>query len=108
MPTRDSAPIGAPCWVDLLTSDTEKSRAFYSQLFGWTAEAPAEEFGGYFNFTRNGVRLAGGMAVQPDQGVGNVWSVYLATDDARKTVEAATANGGEGVVPPMDVGDLGA
>ncbi|MGH3888170.1 MAG: hypothetical protein ACRDSZ_16670 [Pseudonocardiaceae bacterium] len=41
MPTRDTAPIGAPCWVDLLTSDTGRSRAFYCQLFGWTAQEPA-------------------------------------------------------------------
>jgi predicted enzyme related to lactoylglutathione lyase len=52
MPTRDTAPIGAPCWVDLMTSDTERSRTFYCQLFGWTAEDPAEEFGGYFNWVR--------------------------------------------------------
>lgn len=55
MPTRDTAPIGAPCWIDLVTSDTERSRAFYCELFGWTAKQPAEEFGGYFNFTRDGV-----------------------------------------------------
>ena len=24
MPTRDTAPIGAPCWIDLMTSDTER------------------------------------------------------------------------------------
>jgi predicted enzyme related to lactoylglutathione lyase len=40
MPTRDSAPIGSPCWVDLSTSDTESSRAFYCGLFGWEAQAP--------------------------------------------------------------------
>jgi hypothetical protein len=27
MPTRDTAPIGAPCWVDLMTSDTERRGA---------------------------------------------------------------------------------
>ncbi len=40
MPTRDSAPIGSPCWVDLMTSDTERSRSFYGLLFGWKAEGP--------------------------------------------------------------------
>jgi len=44
MPTRETARAGAPCWADLPTSDTERSRAFYGQLFGWTAEEPAEEF----------------------------------------------------------------
>jgi predicted enzyme related to lactoylglutathione lyase len=107
MPTRDTAPTGAPCWVDLMTSDTEGSRAFYRELFGWTAEDPAEEFGGYVTFTKDGVPLAGCMASQPGQGLPNVWSVYLASDDARKTVEVATAHGATVVVGPMDVGALG-
>ena len=55
MTTRDSAPIGAPCWADLWTSDVEGSRRFYSELFGWEANEPSPEFGGYFMFTRNGV-----------------------------------------------------
>ena len=107
MPARDIAPVGAPCWVDLMTSDPARSREFYSQLFGWTAEDPNEEFGGYFNFTKDGVLTAGCMASVPGQGVADVWSVYLATDDTRKTVETADANGGQVVAPAMDVGDLG-
>ena len=107
MPTRDTAPVGAPCWVDLTTSDTERSRAFYCELFGWTAEEPNPEFGGYVNFQRHGVRVAGCMAAQPGTGMPDVWSIYLATDDARKTVETAAANGGQVTVEPMDVGDLG-
>ena len=107
MPTRDTAPIGAPCWVDLMTSDTERSRAFYGQLFGWTAEEPAEEFGGYFNFTKDGVPVAGCMASQAGSGMPDVWSVYLATDDAGKTLDAALAGGGQVHVDAMAVGDLG-
>lgn len=107
MPTRDTAVIGAPCWVDLMTSDTERSRAFYCQLFGWTAEEPAEQFGGYVNFTKDGVRVAGCMASQPGSEMPDVWSVYLATDDARKTLDAAVANEGQVHVHAMDVGDLG-
>ena len=107
MPVRDTAPIGAPCWVDLMTSDIVRSRDFYTGLFGWTAEEPAADFGGYFNFTRQGVRVAGCMSTSPGSGMPDTWSVYLATDDARKTVDAAAANGAQVVVPAMDVGDLG-
>ncbi len=106
MPTRDTAVIGAPCWVDLMTSDTEGSRAFYCQLFGWTAEEPAEEFGGYFNFTKDGVRIAGCMASQRPE-MPDVWSVYLASDDARKTVEATVEHAGQVLLDAMDVADLG-
>lgn len=106
MPTRETAPIGAPCWVDLMTSDAERSRAFYSELFGWTAEEPNPEFGGYFNFAKDGVRVAGGMPNQ-QAGMPDVWSVYLATDDAAKTLELAAANGGQVLVQAMPVADLG-
>ena len=106
MPTRETAPLGAPCWVDLMTSDTGRSRAFYGELFGWTAEEPNQEFGGYFNYTKDGVLVAGCMGSEPANPV-NTWSVYLATDDARKTIEGATANGGQVIVPAMNVGDLG-
>jgi predicted enzyme related to lactoylglutathione lyase len=107
MPTRDTAPVGAPIWVDITTSDTDRCRAFYGEIFGWVAEDPVVEFGGYINFTKGGVRVAGCMAAQPGGGMTNIWSVYLATDDARKTVDAATANGGQMYVEPMAVGDLG-
>ncbi len=107
MPVRDTAPTGAPCWVDLTTSDVPRSRDFYTQLFGWDAEDPAEEFGGYFSFTRDGVHVAGCMAAQPTTAVPDVWSVYLATEDAQKTVDLAEARGAIAYVPPMPVGDLG-
>ena len=107
MPTRDTAPLGAPCWIDLTTSDTERSRAFYCELFGWTAEEPAEEFGGYFSFAKDGVLVAGCMSSQPGSEVPDVWSIYLAVDDARKTVDAAATHGGQVLVAAMDVADLG-
>ena len=107
MPTRETAVIGAPCWVDLMTSDTQTSRAFYTELFGWEAEEPNPEFGGYFNFTRDGVRIAGCMASQADSGMPDVWSIYLATEDAAKTLELATSHGGQVLVDAMPVGDLG-
>lgn len=108
MPARDeNTPSGGPCWVDLMTSDTAGSREFYGQLFGWTAEEPNEDFGGYFNFTKDGVRVAGCMGNPADSGMPDVWSIYLSTDDARKTVDAAVANQGQVYVAPMDVGDLG-
>jgi predicted enzyme related to lactoylglutathione lyase len=105
MPRRDTAPTGAPCWVELDTSEPDRSRSFYTQLFGWTAEEPNAEFGGYFNFRKDDVRVAGCMAAPP--GMPDAWSVYLASDDAKKTVDAASADGATVLVGPMAVGDLG-
>ncbi|MGI8985124.1 MAG: VOC family protein [Acidimicrobiales bacterium] len=107
MPTRESAPNGAPCWVDLMTSDVGRARDFYTQLLGWTAGDADEAFGGYFMFSKDGVAVAGGGPVMPGAGAADIWSIYLATDDAEKTVEAASANGAQVVAPAMAVGDLG-
>jgi predicted enzyme related to lactoylglutathione lyase len=107
MPKRDSAPVGAPCWIELFTSDVEKGRAFYHELFGWTSDDPAEELGGYFTFYKDGVRVAGGMRNDGQSGAPDVWSVYLACEDANATADAAKANGGQVAVEPMEVMDLG-
>ncbi len=104
---RETAPIGAPCWTDLFTSDTERSRAFYGETFGWTAEDPSEEFGGYFNFSKDGVQVAGGMRNDGEGGAPDHWTVYLAVENAEGTVAAAAAQGGAVIVPAMPVMDLG-
>jgi predicted enzyme related to lactoylglutathione lyase len=103
-------PVGAPCWIDLLTSDEGRAREFYTGLFGWTAGEGSPEFGGYFMFMRDGVPVAGGMqkvtgvaALEgPDQ-----WGVYLSSPDAKATVEKALAVGGALRSEPIDIADLG-
>lgn len=107
MPSRDLAPIGAPCWIDLGTSDPDRARTFYCELFDWTADEPNPDYGGYFSFRKDGRWIAGCMASQDGVGVPNVWSIYLTTDDAQKTLDAAAAAGAQVVVPAMQVGDLG-
>jgi predicted enzyme related to lactoylglutathione lyase len=107
MPTRDSAPIGAPCWADLWTSDVEGSRKFYGELFGWEAQEPSPEFGGYFMFTRNGVPIAGAMGAMGAMPANDSWKIYLDTDDIAKTVAAAEAQGAHVIAPVTPIADLG-
>jgi predicted enzyme related to lactoylglutathione lyase len=107
MPTRERTPIGAPCWVDLMTSDVDGARAFYTRVFGWTAEDPNPEFGGYFSFLNDGVPVAGCMTNMAGEGVPDLWEVYLATDDVEATTARATEHGGQEIVAPTQVGDLG-
>jgi predicted enzyme related to lactoylglutathione lyase len=107
MPTPDPTRPGVPVWIDLFSSDTEASRAFYGQLLGWTSESAGPEYGGYINFSKDGALVAGCMANDGSTGVPDVWSVYLASDDAEKTVAKAEAAGAAVLVPAMDVVDLG-
>ncbi|WP_426574347.1 VOC family protein [Aquihabitans sp. McL0605] len=107
MPTRENAPLGAPCWIDLFTSDPDASRAFYADLLGWTADEPNEEFGGYFNFRLGEAMIAGGMRNSEPDKVPDMWNVYLAVADAEATTAAAAAAGAPVFVPAMAVGTLG-
>ena len=107
MPIRESAPVGAPCWIDLFSSDTDKARAFYGELFGWTSEQGGEEVGGYITFAKDGVTVAGCMHNDGETGMPDGWSVYLASDDIKASVEAVKANGGKIEAEPMPVLDLG-
>lgn len=107
MPQPHLSVPGAPCWIDLMTSDADRALEFYGQLFGWTAERGGEEFGGYLSLFKDGQGVGGAMQSQPDTGPPNVWSVYLATDDAQATADAATAHGGRVHAPPMPVGEFG-
>ena len=98
---------GAPCWIDLMTSDTAAIRAFYAGLFDWTAEEPNAEFGGYFMFNgAGGQPVAGCMPAMPDS-PSDIWSVYLTVEDTSKTLESALEHGGQVAVPAMQVGEAG-
>ncbi len=107
MPLRESAPVGAPCWVDLFTSDPDRARAFYGELFGWKSEEPNAEFGGYVNFTKDDRMVAGAMRNDGSAGTPDLWTIYLAVENAEATVAAAAAHGGSAESPAMAVGDLG-
>jgi predicted enzyme related to lactoylglutathione lyase len=107
MTTRNRAPAGAPCWADLWTSDVEGSRRFYGELFGWEAQAPDPNFGGYFMFERKGAPVAGAMGDMGDMKANNAWKPYFATADINKTVELATGDGAQLMGPVMPVGDAG-
>ena len=107
MTVKTSYQPGEPIWVDLATPDLDRTIAFYGSLFGWTCDqSRSEEFGGYANFQLDGKQVAGVMPLM-QEGMPPVWSCYLCTDDADKTVAQVTEAGGTVVAPPMAVAELG-
>ncbi|MGY0235293.1 VOC family protein [Longispora urticae] len=102
----DTTAPGAPNWADLGSTDVPGAIAFYSGLFGWTAQDMGPEAGGYHLLRLDGKQVAGlGPATDPARGTS--WAVYFTTDDADATAAAVTSGGGTVVVAPMDVMDLG-
>jgi predicted enzyme related to lactoylglutathione lyase len=109
MPVRDTpfAP-GTPCWVDLMSSDAVAATAFYTALFGWTADAASEEFGGYVNFSSDGHLVAGMVPAQPGMNPADFWSTYIGVEDIETTTSLATEAGAQVLAAPMKVGEMGA
>lgn len=98
-----TTPLGAPCWIDLATSDIEGAQRFYGDIFGWTFESPGPDYGGYINAYVDGKPVAGLMPNDPQWGMPDRWSTYLHTADVDATLAKVTAAGGASCGGSMDV-----
>ena len=107
MPIRDGAPLGAPCWIDLTTSDVDRAQDFYGTVFGWTFESAGPEYGGYVTASKDGRPVAGLMGNDPQFRSPDGWTTYLHTADITATLSAATAAGAATCVEPMEIKDKG-
>lgn len=107
MATRSTAPLGAPVWLDLTTSDVERAKDFYSAVFGWTYKTGGPEYGGYVTAFVGDRAVAGLMQNNPDWNTPDVWTTYLHTADADATVAAAAAAGGSNCGGVMDIPQKG-
>ncbi|MEW1658070.1 MULTISPECIES: VOC family protein [unclassified Streptomyces] len=98
---------GAPCWVELGTSDVAAAAVYYRQVFGWHAEVePRVEAGGYTLFSAGGAKVAAATALYAP-GQQTAWTVTFATRDATALAASVTEAGGKVLVAPRDVHDLG-
>jgi predicted enzyme related to lactoylglutathione lyase len=99
---------GTPCWVDVTTTDLDRTTSFYSDLFGWETEAMQEEAGGYTMFTKDGKRVAAASPPPPgSEAMPSHWTTYIASDDADATAARITESGGTVLMEPFDVFDSG-
>lgn len=96
-------------WYDLMTTDTEGGKAFYTELLGWGIElwpGPTP----YSMWTHDGTGL-GGIMDLPDEakeaGAPPHWLAYVTVDDVDATLARATELGASIYVPARDIPDTG-
>lgn len=106
MATQETAPIGAPCWIELTTPETGRACDFYAELFGWTT-ADQPQLSSENHFRRDGRPIAGYRNRSSGTSADGTWTVYLKCDDAAETVRSAVQNGGRVAIPATEVGDFG-
>ncbi|MER5889558.1 VOC family protein [Streptomyces sp. NPDC001941] len=98
---------GVPCWVDAQLPDLAAGKRFYGELFGWTfGEDGGEAYGHYTNAYGEGRRVAA-LVPKRDGRMPTVWTVYLATPDARAAAARIRAAGGQLVTEPFPVEPFG-
>jgi predicted enzyme related to lactoylglutathione lyase len=101
--------VGALCWTELYTNDMDKAVAFYTSLFDWTGK-PWDSPTPYTILTFKGQdKMAGGVLqmTKDMQGMPPHWLPYFQVEDTDKVVARAKELGGNVIVPPMDIPNVG-
>ena len=104
-------PHGTFAWADNVSTDPERAKAFYLDLFGWGKdEMPVGGGMSYTMFRQDGEYVAALSGMMPDlreQGIPSHWSSYVAVDDVDALMDVVTSNGGSIIVQPMDIFESG-
>ena len=100
---------GMFCWVELITSDVEGAKSFYSGLMGWKAEDDSIPGGGVYTMLRVGEKNVGGLyAINEEmKGVPPSWLLYVTVESAAEAASKAKSLGGTVVKDAFDVMDVG-
>ena len=99
---------GAFSWYELMTTDVEAAKEFYTKLLGWETE---DMNMGDMTYTvlKVGGEEVGGMMSMPPQAEGTPphWGIYVTVDDVDATAKLAQELGAKTIVPPTDIPNVG-
>ena len=111
MGTREHYTPGTFSWVDLVTTDPPSAKAFYGELFGWTAnDMPTGDAGVYTMLQCDGDDVAALYEMDPARramGIPPHWFSYITVEDADAAAARAREAGGTILAGPFDVMDSG-
>ena len=95
---------GTLVWNELMTTDIEAARKFYTSLFGWR-----QKVAGDYTEVHVGERAIGGMMqIAPEMhGMPTHWKPYFMVDDCDATVKQAQSLGVKDFFGPMDIPEAG-
>jgi predicted enzyme related to lactoylglutathione lyase len=103
MPT----PIGGVSWNELLSSDAEASREFYSQMVGWTYEQSTSGGGGDYWHAKQGAESRAGIMAKPPMMPASAWIIYFAVADIDAAIAKTKELGGQSYMEPIALENVG-
>ena len=96
--------MNAFCWWEVSVNDVEKTKAFYTSLFGWTTKDSPE----YTEWQLDGKSIGGCMKIQAEWGpMPPHWTACVMVSDVDAIDKTANELGGKTLVPPMDIPGTG-
>ena len=99
---------GAFSWCELMTTDVNAAKAFYTKLFGWNTEEMSMPGMTYTVLKAGGNGMGGIMSIPKDaQGMPPAWGTYVTVDDVDQTAKTAEQLGAKVCVPPTDIPGVG-
>ncbi|MGZ0234896.1 VOC family protein [Streptomyces sp. CPS1] len=100
-------PEGTPCWADAMFTDLEGAKKFYGDVLGWTFGESTSEYGNYTQACVDGKAVAAVVPPMPGQEGQSQWCLYFASPDAAATAEKIRRSGGDVLMEPMQIADVG-
>ncbi len=98
----------ASSWFELMTTDVEKAKAFYTRLFGWDAEDISRPGMPYTAVKSRGKGIGGIMPIPKGaEGMPPMWSAYVIVDDVDATARTAEELGARLLVKPRNIPGVG-
>ena len=106
--TTGTRKAGEFCWINMLTPQPARARAFYSGLFGWTPEVTPMPGSNYTTFKHGTTPVAGMMAITPQMGKRRShWGSYFTVKDAGAAAREAVDLGARLCVALRDIPGIG-
>jgi uncharacterized protein len=100
---------GRFAWYELITTEAEAARIFYTKVVGWTAWDASVPGRAYILFIAREAPVCG-LVELPEaatkQGARPSWVGYVGVGDVDATAERIRSLGGSVLVPPTDVADI--
>jgi uncharacterized protein len=95
-------------WRDLMTTEPETAKKFYTELLGWTStEQDMGPMGMYTMLHAAGKGIGGIVPLDPAHGVPSHWIGYVTVPDVDAAVARAEELGGKACVPATDIPEVG-
>ncbi len=100
---------GAFGWFELMTTDVDAAKSFYSDIFGWEYEPFSSAPGMEYEVIKVHGKEVAGMMKNPPEAAGHppCWGMYITVDNIDETVKRVEELGGKIIVPPMDIPEVG-